>query len=645
MRGLRQSANSVFLGVLSGVALGIWMPNAQAVSDTSGGIIDCNGNGVDDYLDIQNETSSDCNLNGRPDECDLNSLPRSVAGGILANDCNFNSIPDDCELFENDCNANGYPDDCDIRGGGRLLFADFENGLPIGWSLEGATSITSACQEDPVCDGGSWAYMGSPSNCSTGGAANAALVSPVFQTDFPLSALRFCGRLGDVGVGGWARIQYSCQLASGQEYPNFIVDQEWHEYELDMGGQFAARGPCVLRFQLQSLEDFFGWQIDAIELVSGSADVDQDGLPDECTADCNQNDVSDIIDISSGTSNDCNNNLTPDECELAGNDCNNNGRPDECDLYSLPRTVAGGGGGGVPANDCNSNGIPDDCDIAENPYLDCNVNFVLDPCEVASGVESDCNGNNFLDQCDIEFGVSPDCNLNGVPDSCDLAATDAAELCQGARSVCPGVTYSGTTAGANNDGSADCGSSAASPDMWFSYVPRADGEASVSLCGSQYDTVLSVHDSCPGPNSQEIACDDDSCPLGPHSTVTFNAVVGKTYVIRVSGYNGAAGEFSLSLTGPACDAAADCNVDGVPDSCQLTNNDSNSNGVPDDCESFATGDFTGDGAVNLDDLPLAVECLEGPGVSTSQSCVSGGDFDGDGDIDLHDMSGMFLSFE
>lgn len=50
---------------------------------------DCNGNGIPDVLDIQNGTSQDCRGNGIPDECDINSGD--------AEDVNGDGIPDQCE--------------------------------------------------------------------------------------------------------------------------------------------------------------------------------------------------------------------------------------------------------------------------------------------------------------------------------------------------------------------------------------------------------------------------------------------------------------------------------------------------------------------------------------------------------------------
>ena len=51
---------------------------------------DCNGNGVEDSLDVIDGTSSDCNGNDLPDECD-------VANGFAADTDPANGIPDECD--------------------------------------------------------------------------------------------------------------------------------------------------------------------------------------------------------------------------------------------------------------------------------------------------------------------------------------------------------------------------------------------------------------------------------------------------------------------------------------------------------------------------------------------------------------------
>jgi hypothetical protein len=52
---------------------------------------------------------------------------------------------------------------------------------------------------------------------------------------------------------------------------------------------------------------------------------------------------------------------------------------------------------------------------------DCNGNRVPDDCDVASGTSRDCNANGKPDECD------PDCNGNAVPDDCDVAARTSAD--------------------------------------------------------------------------------------------------------------------------------------------------------------------------------------------------------------------------
>ena len=65
-------------------------------------------------------------------------------------------------------------------------------------------------------------------------------------------------------------------------------------------------------------------------------------------ADCNGNGIADLTELLAGTSDDCNGNEMPDECEPFA-DCNENLIADICDI----------GGGG--STDLDYNGIPDDC--------------------------------------------------------------------------------------------------------------------------------------------------------------------------------------------------------------------------------------------------------------------------------------------
>lgn len=76
-------------------------------------------------------------------------------------------------------------------------------------------------------------------------------------------------------------------------------------------------------------------------------------------------------------------------------DCNNNGIADAQDIS------------GGTSEDCDTNQVPDECEP------DCNSNSVADPCDLANGTSQDCNANTFPDECE------PDCDGDGLPDSCE----------------------------------------------------------------------------------------------------------------------------------------------------------------------------------------------------------------------------------
>ncbi|MDH3626604.1 MAG: hypothetical protein OES25_02980 [Acidobacteriota bacterium] len=112
--------------------------------DLAGGIIDtieaaclsrsdCNGNTIPDDCDLVDMTSQDCNMTGRPDECE--------------DDCNANGLADSCDLINMtsfDVNANTVPDECE----GLVLTGDGTDwnwtGIPgaIGFDLIQGTLST-----------------------------------------------------------------------------------------------------------------------------------------------------------------------------------------------------------------------------------------------------------------------------------------------------------------------------------------------------------------------------------------------------------------------------------------------------------------------------------------------------------------------
>ncbi|MCA9284461.1 MAG: thrombospondin type 3 repeat-containing protein [Phycisphaerales bacterium] len=215
-------------------------------------------------------------------------------------------------------------------------------------------------------------------------------------------------------------------------------------------------------------------------------------------------------------------------------------------------------------NDCDGDGIGDACAIASGMSADCDGNGVPDECELPL---HDCNGNGVLDACDIASGASVDCDLDGIPDECEAGVICDNDSCDNATPLCPG-TVNGSTADATPDGESWCGFTA--PDRWFSYTPATTGMATLSTCGSSYNSILSVHTGCPGTYGNTLACGDNECGDG-NSTFTLPVTGGTTYIIRVSGWLGASGDFVLSLVGPDCvqapgiagDLDGDNDVDGA----------------------------------------------------------------------------------
>ena len=154
----------------------------------------------------------------------------------------------------------------------------------------------------------------------------------------------------------------------------------------------------------------------------------------------------------------------------------------------------------------------------------------------------------------------------------DLMVTEGPpnDGCYTLMTACEGETEF-STVGATTDGPdevADClfdGFSQIDADIWFKFTPPCDGEVTISLCGSAFDTKLAVYRGCPEGPGEVIACDDDACGL--QSEVTFAAQAGDGLRIRIGGKNGAEGEGVMMITcipdEPAC--PGDVSGDGVVD--------------------------------------------------------------------------------
>jgi len=101
-------------------------------------------------------------------------------------------------------------------------------------------------------------------------------------------------------------------------------------------------------------------------------------------------------------------------------------------------------------------------------------------------------------------------------------------------------TYGATTDGPLESACSGAGDDTIGNDIWFRWVATCTTTVTVSLCDSSFDTRVAVYNACPVSPHSAIACNDDSI-CGLQSSVSFAAVAGEDYFIRVGGYANAVG--------------------------------------------------------------------------------------------------------
>jgi subtilisin-like proprotein convertase family protein len=142
--------------------------------------------------------------------------------------------------------------------------------------------------------------------------------------------------------------------------------------------------------------------------------------------------------------------------------------------------------------------------------------------------------------------------------------TPANDDCNAAIPINEAEPYTGSTfnaTGANDSNQSSCSYNDYA-DVWHSYTPTNTGLVTISLEGSEFDTTLAVFDICDG---NELVCNDDSTNLQSEVTLLMNE--GKTYLIRIAGYEGDMGDYTLTVNSiPPIPPYAPCNptpIDGV----------------------------------------------------------------------------------
>lgn len=297
--------------------------------------------------------------------------------------------------------------------------------------------------------------------------------------------------------------------------------------------------------------------------------------------------------------------------------------------------------------DCNGNGVEDAFDIAGGVSTDLDFNGIPDDCE-------DCNGNSLPDSIDIAQGLSQDCQADGIPDECqtDLPViTYRAD--DGSIENTIGLVNASDVAWFNRFEVEEGGEILRDVRIAWGdglppqFVATVYVWADANRDGYPYDAYVLASEivfvESPGTGTLQVVDIADTY-IGPAGTPFFvGALVsadagagvapidlgapssGRGWIassptgtlnpndlasadlfgqIDIYGFPGewivrAKGFRDADCNGNGqrddCDIYAetslDCQLDGIPDECQLTANDCNQNGIPDDCE-LASGALT-----------------------------------------------------
>ena len=106
-----------------------------------------------------------------------------------------------------------------------------------------------------------------------------------------------------------------------------------------------------------------------------------------------------------------------------------------------------------------------------------------------------------------------------------------------------------TTATSTGDPTPTCGFNGGN-GVWYQYTPAVDGELTVRLLGSSFDTVLAMYTGTCG-GLTEVACNDDGL-ADLTSELTESVTASTTYTILAAGYDGETGDLVVSIELGAC---------------------------------------------------------------------------------------------
>jgi hypothetical protein len=174
--------------------------------------------------------------------------------------------------------------------------------------------------------------------------------------------------------------------------------------------------------------------------------------------------------------------------------------------------------------------------------------------------DDDSCGDDAVVQFDASAGTTYYFAINGsdVPDfgpgvfnfTGPTGPVEAGDTCDTAVVITQNGSYNFDTTGASGDDPCLIGP----PTVWYRFTAPINGTVNADLCGSSFDTYISVFEgeTCPA-NCEDggVVGNDDNC--GVQSAVSFPAVASQTYYFAVSGNSGSdfgPGVFNLEFNFP-----------------------------------------------------------------------------------------------
>ncbi len=164
------------------------------------------------------------------------------------------------------------------------------------------------------------------------------------------------------------------------------------------------------------------------------------------------------------------------------------------------------------------------------------------------------------------FGVSGGAGVISISCDSEPPVNLNNDNCQNAKLIGNVTGLAFDTSDATFDGPGHC---LTSPNIWYIYTATCTGEATVSLCGSGYDTKMAIYNggNCNPSLSRLIECNDDGC--GWQSEIILEVSAGQQYLIEVGGFGDNAGEGLISVSCEGSALASQSDLGDAPDS---TNN-------------------------------------------------------------------------